>query len=124
MSQQSTNDQASCVVISSLWAKREQYHDNPHSCDDRLMTHLSGLLDVEPLGQQVGHFDEAHQVVHITLDASGYSRVLDLHGKAPAIMQVSPMHLHPTPILIPILIPILTLLLIKVLLNKTSASQR
>ena len=59
------------------------------------MTNLCGLLDVEPLGQQVGHFDEAHQVVHITLDASGYSGVLDLHGKAPAIMQVAPMHLHP-----------------------------
>ena len=56
--------------------------------------HLSGLLYVEALGQQVGHFDEAHQVVHITLDAAGHAWILDLHGKAPTVMQVAAMHLQ------------------------------
>ena len=58
-----------------------------------LSTHLSSLLYIQPLGQQIGNVDEAHEVVHITLYAASHPRILNLHGKPPPIVKLASMHL-------------------------------
>ena len=55
--------------------------------------HLSSLLHIETLGEQVGYIDEAHEVVHIALYAACHPRVLDLHGKSAPIMKLASVHL-------------------------------
>ena len=56
-------------------------------------THLSSLLHVETIGEEVRDVDEAHEVVHIALYAACNPGVLDLHRKAAPIMQLASMHL-------------------------------
>lgn len=57
------------------------------------VAHLSSLLHIETLRQQVSYVNEAHEVVHIALYAARHPGVLDLHRKSAPIVQLASMHL-------------------------------
>lgn len=65
-----------------------------HVCCLDLAPRLGRVLHIQPLGQQVANADDAHQVVHIALNAASDARVLDLHHHAAPIVQHAAVHLQ------------------------------
>ena len=57
------------------------------------LAHRGSLLNVQPLGQDVGDGDDAHQVVHVAADAAGHARVLDFEHHPLPVRQHRSMHL-------------------------------
>lgn len=55
--------------------------------------HLDRVLHVQPLGQDVGHRDQAHEVVNVALNAARHAGVLHLHRSFPAVVQPHTVHL-------------------------------
>ena len=71
-----------------------------HICCLYLMPRLGRILHVQPLGQQVADADDAHQIVHIALNAASDARVLDLHHHAAPIVQHAAVHLQQSSMLL------------------------
>ena len=96
-------DRTYCHILPHFACKLEESGKRPgQDCSAACCLAISGgqrvpnlgsRLHIQALGQQVGEVDDAHQVVHIALDAAGHPWVLDLHGNPAAIMERRPMHL-------------------------------